>query len=236
MSSSIGSTESRLGGIPPKTPAAILAHIHSLHEELKTNAHGVRHRIDAHLLSCYVNPSVPPPHLVLAPEYAYHYLNLPDLTHFLRSSLARNVWDDTLISSLMSPFCLHVKVAAKSSTTVMRAAALNLLHGLLLGLYPYAIRHMEFERRCQVAGRVRELMCGTEASKTDFIASHESLLTLAMSEYLVNVLGDFCPVEEQVRCGCISVAWGIRHDATSDGLHWHRVRSGKLLWPRGASP
>jgi hypothetical protein len=80
--------------------------------------------------------------------------------------------------------------------TAARAALLNLLHGLLLGLYPYNLRQMTFAHRVRVAGAVRALLTGTPSEQRAFIAAHESLLTFAMIEYLANVVPDFCPVEE----------------------------------------
>ena len=49
-----------------------------------------------------------------------------------------------------------------------------------------------------MAVEIRRLLCDTEERKRDFISHHTSLLTLAMSEYLINVVSDFCPVEEKL--------------------------------------
>ena len=48
----------------------------------------------------------------------------------------------------------------------------------------------------QVAGSVRALLCADEPAKARFIEGHEALMTFAMTEYLINVVCDFCPVEE----------------------------------------
>lgn len=183
-------------GVPPNQP------VEALHDRLPFHPE-IRHLIDAHLLSVWVSASSPPPEYILPPADAYHYHNLPNLVPLLRIFLVSNAWESDLIGTLMSPFCLHINRALKPqhlapSTRSSRVAAVNVLHGLLLGLYPFSMRQPGFARRVAVAGWLREAMCaaGDTPTAPEFIRRNEALLTLAMAEYLANVICDFCPVEE----------------------------------------
>jgi hypothetical protein len=135
------------------------------------------------------------------PADAYHYNNLPDLTYYLRRHLVENTWESDILGGLMAPFCLHINRTLRprsepKSNHLTRAAAINLLHGLMLGLYPFNVRQPAFVRRVALAGTLRSLMCSSPQQQLEFIQNHERLLTLSMMEYLANVVVDYCPVEE----------------------------------------
>ena len=156
-----------------------------------------RATIDAHLLACYVSRSNPDPMLVLPRDLTYHYYNLPDLTHYMRAGLVTGEWSSNLVRSFMAVYCLQLKKIKRSYTStklVERSALINLLHGLMLGLYPYNTRHGTFQYRVFVAGSLRSIATGEGA--LGFIESHEYLFQFAMIEYMANVVPDFCPVEE----------------------------------------
>ena len=188
-----------MGGIPwssegPDDPLELLKFLHG---KLRTDDGASRARIDAHLLACYVSPKNPDPRLVLAPEDTFHYHNLPDLSNYLRQALACGDWGSNLVSSFMAVYCFQVKKQKRSyrfTRLVERAALVNLLHGLLLGLYPYNTHHCTFEHRVAAVGAIREVM--TSDGMLDFILQHDSLIQFAMVEYLSNVVPDFMPVEE----------------------------------------
>ena len=173
-----------------------------LHAQLPQSPHSsARVFIDTHLLACYVNPQNPPSQFILDPVNTYHYNNLPDLTQHLRKFLVENTWEADVLGGFMAPFCLHINRTLRphnepSSNHLTRAATINLLHGLLLGLYPFNVRHPAFVRRVALAGTLRSLMCSSIQDQLSFIHGHERLLTLSMMEYLANVVVDYCPVEE----------------------------------------
>lgn len=176
-----------------------LQRLERLHASLCLDQSAARAAIDAHLLACYISAGAPDPVLVLPRACTYHYHNLPDLTRFLRKGLTTGEWSSDLVRSFMAVYCLQlkkIKRTYKSATLYERSALMNLLHGLLLGLYPYNTRHGTFEERVRIAGSVRALMTGPNALA--FIESHESLFQFAMIEYLSNVVPDFCPVEEEI--------------------------------------
>ena len=153
-------------------------------------------------MAFYVNKKNPNPLLVLSQEDTYHYHALPDLMRYMRRSIANNDWTLSTVSVFMAPFCLQIKRQINKrtpiqSTVTERAALINLLHGLLLGLYPYNLKHMTFEHRVKIAGEMHKVMT-SGGSHAKFIIDHEPLILFAMIEYLSNVIPDFCPVEEQI--------------------------------------
>jgi len=93
-------------------------------------------------------------------------------------------------------FVLQLRKQKKNFTEAKlteRSALVNLLHGLLLGLYPYNTKHCEYDDRVTIVGAIHKLFM--QASPLEFILQHDSLFTLAMIEYLSNVVNDFWPVE-----------------------------------------
>jgi hypothetical protein len=181
----------------------VQARVERLHQMLSTDPTTARPQIDAHLLAYHVSPRWPSPMLVLRREDTFHYHNLPDLSRFLRESVVSSHWSGSLVALFMSPFCLQVKRhvtrrAPATASTAQRCALLNLLHGLLLGLYPFNMQHATFDQRVRLAGRIRALLCSSPELQTRFLFEHEHLMTFAVAEYLANVLADFYPVECQL--------------------------------------
>jgi len=171
--------------------------LEALHGRVSTDCGAARARIDAHLLACWLDAKCPDPCLVLAPSDTYHYHNLPDLTRYLRHALAVGDWGENVVSAFMAVYCMQLKKQKRvfeRTSLPERTALVNLLHCLLLDLYPYNTRHLPFEHLVRVAGEVRLVF--DRGSPLDFILSHEALVQFAVVEYLSNVLSDFCPVEE----------------------------------------
>lgn len=120
----------------------------------------------------------------------FHYHNLPDLTFYVRLALTHQNFNHNTITMYMGIFCIHNKMRYRNNhklSFVERKAFINLLHGVLLGLYPFNLQRHTFATRCALAARIREFMIHDEF--------HENLMQLATIEYLNNVLHDFCPVE-----------------------------------------
>ena len=193
----------KVGGVPwseGDDDPTIQARVERLQQMMATNPSLARPQIDAHLLAYHMSSDTPSKLLVLRREDTYHYHNLPDLTRFLRQSVAASCWSGSLVAMFMAPFCLQVKRHVNrriptQAPTSHRCALINLLHGLLLGLYPFNLQHATFAQRVRVAGQVRALLCSGAAEQMQFLFQHEALMVFAMVEYLANVLSDFCPVE-----------------------------------------
>lgn len=189
--------------------------LHALHEALPTHP-GARPLIDSHLLASALRPSAPSVDHVLAPADTYHYLNLPNLVPCLRRFLVDSAWESDLLGMLMSPFCLHINRTLRPhhlapSTALSQTAAINLLHGLLLGLYPYNVRHPGYASRTRIVSWLRSALCADRAGRERFIGAHEALLGLSVLEYLSNVVCDFCPVEEALLIKSPSCRFLINH-------------------------
>lgn len=87
---------------------------------------------------------------------------------------------------------------AKSSGEPHPQVAICVLLGLLLGLYPRAVRFPPFRVRVALYRRVHVLLTGGDV---DFCARHPMLLTLAFMEYCAFVIPAYLPAEEEVLLG-----------------------------------
>ena len=220
-------------------PASIPERLAMLHTLLPQHPVLARQAIDAHLLASWVCASNPPSICVLDPRDVFHYNNLPNLVPILRQCLVSNTWESDILGSLMSPFCLHINRTLRPqylipSTRTTQTAALNTAHGLILGLYPFNVRHAAYERRVALVGWLRQGM--TAPDRTEFVRRNESLLTLSMMEYLANVVCDFCPVEEALlvrhgQCRFIvnHLCDAFRHDAEDIPLDELDARAAQSL-------
>lgn len=174
----------RRGGIPWCGEGEEIS-LSQLHRNLSTDNPGVRARIDAHLLGP-----------ILDRDDTFHYHNLPDLTRFFRKAITTGIWNDNMVSCIMQSTFVNQKknkVYTGPNRLIERAALVNTLHGLLLGLYPYNTKHMTWDHRVKIVKCVREAML-----QKDFVQTNYCLIQLSVSEYLNNVISDFCPVEEEL--------------------------------------
>lgn len=174
----------RRGGIPWCGEGEEIS-LSQLHRNLSTDNPGVRARIDSHLLGP-----------VLDRNDTFHYHNLPDLTRFFRNAITTGTWNDNMVSCIMQSTFVNQKknkVCTGPNRLTERTALINTLHGLLLGLYPYNTKHMTWDHRAKIVKSLREAML-----QKDFVQKNYCLIQLSVSEYLNNVIPDFCPVEEQL--------------------------------------
>lgn len=165
----------------------------ALHAMLGLRHREARPRIDCFLLAEWTGQ----PDLVLDLQDTYHYHNLPNLIPILRRFLCcGNISEDVFF--WVSIFCMHVKKTKKELRMPLheRAAIVNTLHGLLLGLYPFNMHTADFKCRAEIAGAVRDVL--TSSKLNTFIEKHESLMYFSVMEYFCNVVADFCPVEQEM--------------------------------------
>jgi hypothetical protein len=73
---------------------------------------------------------------------------------------------------------------------------LNVLLGLLLGLYPSAVKFPPFHVRVAVYGSIHRLL--TLGGGRDFCSAHPMLMTAAFMEYCVHVLSSYMPSEHSI--------------------------------------
>jgi hypothetical protein len=72
---------------------------------------------------------------------------------------------------------------------------INIMLGLLLGLYPQCSKRPGFTMRIRIVRAVRALLSSSYRVQLDFITKHVSLLRLSMVEYFANIITLYCPVE-----------------------------------------
>jgi len=171
------------------------ARLEWLQSHLSSNL-DLQHEINSYLLACSINYYNPPIKLVLNMTDTFHYYNLPNLFQFLQISLSSGNWSSNIVSCFMSIFVLQLKKTKKSFTSTnlcQRTALINLLHGLLLGLYPFNMKTIKFENKVRIVKAIRNLFMMN--SPLEFILNNEALISVAMIEYLSNVLADFWCVE-----------------------------------------
>jgi hypothetical protein len=173
----------------------IQARIALLHSRLKDD-YTVRAQLDCYLLAIDYSRFSPPEWMVLDYDNTFHYWNLPDILHVVRLTLI-GMCPSQYIQKLFNMFLCGKRYRRLITTNdlgcQLSAAMVNVLHGLVLGLYPFNERRQDLEKRAWLAGRVRELL--VEGKHVQFIAAHPQLMCLALIEYIVNVIDDFCPVE-----------------------------------------
>jgi hypothetical protein len=164
---------------------------------LSNDSGSFRVEIDTYLLASYYKSGVLDSNLVLNVVDSYHYHNLPNFLPFLIRNLARGTWHNSLLSGLLSMFCLQVKKLKKTSrndSIQEKCAVVNMMHGTLLGLYPFNLKVNDFATRSKVAGKIHMVL--TSGNVDSFIKSYNPLIQFCIIEYLTNIISDFCPVEE----------------------------------------
>lgn len=174
-----------------------IQNLEKLHLQLSTNKM-IQSEIDRYLLACYYDTKNPDMQLVLNSRDTFHYHNLPNLHVYLKNALSNGEWSNNIIASFMSIFVLQIKKQKKNygqTKLIERTALINILHGLLLGLYPYNMKQIEFKHRVKIVGEIHQLFI--HSSPLEFILENEALISFAMIEYLSNVVSDFWPVEFQ---------------------------------------
>ena len=174
----------------------ILSRIDRLHQRLKAD-YTVRWELDCYLLALYYDERAPREWMVLDINDTFHYYNLPDLMPTIRSTLMGlccSPWLQRLFNIFLCGKRYRRLLGTADNSCQLTAAVINTLHGLLLGLYPFNERRMDFGRRVRIAGAVHSVLTAP-SSHHAFVASHPSLLCLSLAEYILNAVHDFCPVE-----------------------------------------
>lgn len=130
---------------------------------------------------------------------AIHYGNLPNLTSVISRSISTSEWSQNIFSSIFQSVLPYLKrnrnfihgLGAMKSVDI--ATTINVLHGLLLGLFPRSTKKPVYKIRVLIAWKLREWM--TTPNNQYVIQKYLNLIRLAFLEYLVNVIKDYLPVE-----------------------------------------
>ena len=225
-------------------PREILSTIEGLHMKLKDD-YTVRRELDRYLLTLHycINEKgetisdFPPSWIILEPFDTYHYHNLPDIIHVIRSTfmgVCSTPWLQKLFNMFMCGKRYRRIINTSHTTCQLTASIINTLHGLLLGLYPFNERRMDIHKRAWLAGTMRDTL--TDASHMDFINDHPYLICLGLAEYIINVIDDFCPVEwallgvtQSGKSQCLAAFEAFRESSISEAIKtptfWARLET-----------
>ena len=175
--------------------SSMQARIARLHSKLKEDF-SVRGQLDCYLLAIDYNRRAPLEWMVLDYVDTFHYWNLPDVIGVLRQTiigLCPSHYIQKLFNMVLCGKRYRRLISTNDMSCQLSAAMVNILHGLILGLYPFNERRLDLEKRAWLAGRIRDVLTG--GNHVQFISAHPQLMCLALIEYIVNVVEDFCPVE-----------------------------------------
>ncbi|EKX49317.1 hypothetical protein GUITHDRAFT_104845 [Guillardia theta CCMP2712] len=230
----------------PEDP--VLDHyIRKTHEDLKHGIRDAQVMIDRSLISCWIAKKfpdlynrIPNDARLLHPSITYHHSTLPDIGRFISQSLIQKDWKSNLILNVICnsiPCLKRNRVAflaeelfVDPSTPVL----VNIMHGLLLGLYPNTAKRPSFEQRVRCASELRSMMTRPLQEQARFIYSNLNLLKLSIMEYVWYACNTFIVSEKEIICSvqgmqtffdiCPNVADAFRQETLQSGdWTWDRL-------------
>lgn len=80
--------------------------------------------------------------------------------------------------------------------SIGQEAGINILMGMLLGLYPHAVKFPPFSARVEIYMAIHRLL--THGTGVEFCKGHPMLMTLAYMEYCAYVIPEFMPAEYEI--------------------------------------
>ena len=178
-----------------------ISHLHALARS-GTYYDSIQSHIDGYLGAVAFarqNPTLPG----LARQMVCNYMqspqegNLPDLCGMIRGMLDGNgeryAGSHAFISMFQALPC--VKKPAKKILVPDKdyQLSINVLLGLLLGLYPSSLKFPPFVVRVNIYRRIHCLL--THGTGVQFCTSHPNLITLAYMEYCAHVTSSYMPAE-----------------------------------------
>lgn len=126
---------------------------------------------------------------------------LPDLGPLLRAMLEgsdRFAGSHALSILHQALPCLRKTEKKQQKCSGDHQIGINILMGLLLGLYPSCLKFPPFSVRVTIYTRIHRLL--THGTGISFCESHPMLLTLAFMEYCAHVIPAYLPAELRVIC------------------------------------
>ena len=129
--------------------------------------------------------------------------------------------------------CLKRGQRTEPNYLTNQQVGLNILLGLLLGLYPHAVKFPPFNVRAQVFAAVHNLITG--GGGAEFCKGHPMLLALAYMEYISRVLPIYLPTEyellktepgmEAFFQSCPLLCDTLRQELLNEGVDWGRLEA-----------
>jgi len=227
-------------------------YLKKMHDDLKYGLANSQVMIDRSLVSCWIakkHPqmycSIPNEARLLHPSVTYHHSTLPDIGRFISQSLIQKDWKSNLILNVICnsiPCLKRNRVAflpAQSFVHPYSSVLVNLLHGLLMGLYPNTAKKPSFHQRVRCASELRRIMTSSLQQQADFLYSNLNLLKLAMMEYVWYACNHFLVTEKEVICNvqgmqtffdiCPNVADAFRQETLQKDWTWERLDEVALM-------
>lgn len=204
-----------------------------LHARLQTDDEGALVRINAHLPCACVHAHHE--RFVLLPEDAPQLGTLPDLGYVIRAALATRRWGETHIASLLHACFPGQRCVGPTAPTIADhgscCAALNLLLGTLLAVYPMALKRPPFATRARLYARVHELLAEDSVHKADFARAHPNLFVLAALEYVLHVVPRCMPAEALVLAKVYPLeALAAQAPPLLDAFRQNQIDTGNETW------
>lgn len=220
----------------------ILDHyIRKMHDDLKHGSTHAQVMIDRSLITCWISKKfpdiyhrIPYESRLLHPSIAYHHSTLPDIGRFISQSLIQKDWKSNLVLNVIcnSIPCLKRNRVAflpeQSFVSPYAPVLVNIMHGLLLGLYPNTAKRPSFDQRTRCAYELRCIMTSPLQEQARFLYNHLNLLKLSMMEYVWYSCNTFLVAEKDIVCGtqgmqtffdiCPNVADTFRQETLQDTL------------------
>lgn len=172
--------------------------------------------------------------LRLSPDDAPQLGTLPDIAPVIRACIVGKQWGASFLAHCLHGCfpCPRPPARAPPAPDAASAAALiNILLASLLGLYPACIKRPPFPARAALYGRVHAVLASGGDGMVAFAGRHASLLSMALSEYVCQVIPLFLPAEfEALVESCPVAPFFAAGPALFDQFRQDHVDTGREPW------
>lgn len=173
--------------------------------------------INRYLAAADPPKGVKPQSLIMPPHGAPSLTFVPDLGNMLRDIVLNRSSNDDLLST-----CLRQSIPClrKSHTTPLRVepggdVVLSIMFmGLFLGLFPSVNKKPPFASRVRHFRSFHALVTSTVEEQVAFLQSHQSLVNLALLEYVIMMTTHFMPAERDFLVETFALEYYYQHVST----------------------
>lgn len=223
------------------------SYIRRMHDDLKLGKPNAQVMIDRALITCWICKRLPDLYArlpyearLLHPSVTLHHSTLPDIGRFVSQSLIQKDWKSNVIVNVI---CNSIPCLKKNRVAFLSqehfvdpcvSVLVNIMHGLLLGLYPNTAKRPSFEQRVRCASELRAVMTKPLKDQAAFIYSNLNLLKLSMMEYVWYACNTFLVSERDIICSvqgmqtffeiCPNVADAFRQETLqNESWDWQKM-------------
>ena len=174
--------------------------VHAIHHLARIGtlpAEAAERQLNTYLLAA-VAPAGEPRSLILPLADAPQPGMLPDLGHMIHRVMARDPIQCCL-SAVIEQCIPSLRHTTRSiSYTDSQDVILNMVMGMLLGLYPDNTKKPGFRVRAQLYCQMHCLLTSSREIQTEFCKNHEEVIILACMEYIARIVPIHMPVQAQM--------------------------------------